>query len=170
MDQKIILSNQPESVQQQGNTIQGTVVDAHGIPVIGASVRQAGTTNGVITDMDGNFKLKVPAGSKLEISYVGYTTQTLTVKAGTTQYNITLQEDTEMLDEVVVVGYGIQKKVNVIGSISTIDSEAMESRSVPDVTNMLPHPRCGLVRRHAQPPGAGGRYARLAERPDPGRH
>lgn len=137
MDQKIILSNQPESAQQQGNTIQGTVVDAQGIPVIGASVRQAGTTNGVITDMDGNFKLTVPAGSKLEISYVGYTTQTLTVKAGTTQYNITLQEDTEMLDEVVVVGYGIQKKVNVIGSISTIDSEAMESRSVPDVTNML---------------------------------
>ena len=141
VEDKIILSNkamsQGQAPQQQKNVIQGRVTDATGEPVIGASIREVGTANGVITDMDGNFKLTVGTGSKLEISYVGYTTQSISVKAGTARYDIVLEEDTEMLDEVVVVGYGIQKKVNVIGSISSIDSETMESRSVPDVTNML---------------------------------
>lgn len=139
VDRKIILSNKTDGLTQtqQDNVIQGTVVDANGEPVIGATVKQKDTNNGVITDMDGAFRLNVPAGSELVISYIGYIEQTIRVTSGTANYHIVLEEDNQLLDEVVVVGYGIQKKVNVIGSISTIDSKEMESRSVPDVSNML---------------------------------
>lgn len=92
----------------QGRQITGTVIDGTGEPVIGANVLEVGTTNGVITDIDGNFKLNVQPNAKIQVSFIGYITQTLAVG---TQNNIkvTLKEDAQALDEVVVVGYGVQK-------------------------------------------------------------
>ncbi len=102
--------------QLQAITISGLVVDAAGEPIIGASVVEKGTTNGGITDLNGKFTLTVTPGATLKISFVGYQTQE--VKAAKTM-RITLKEDTEMLDEVVVVGYGVQKKANLTGAVST---------------------------------------------------
>jgi len=97
-------------VQQQKITVKGTVNDAMG-PVIGASVVEKGnSSNGTITDMDGNFSLSVQPGTVLVVSYIGYKTQEVTATVGKA-INVTLQEDNEMLDEVVVVGFGTQKKV-----------------------------------------------------------
>lgn len=107
---------------QQTKTVTGTVVDAAGIPVIGANVLVKGTTNGTITDIDGNFTLEVSASDVLEISYIGYVTQELPV-GNKSQFNITLAEDTQALDEVVVVGYGTMRKSDVTGSIATAKGE-----------------------------------------------
>lgn len=147
LDNKIILSNEADGQQQAqtGQTIQGRITDARGETVIGATVRVAGTNNGTITDVDGRFTLTAPTGSEVLISYVGYVEKKFAVKAGTDFYDIVLEEDNQLLDEVVVVGYGIQKKVNVIGSISTIDSKALESRSVPDVSNLLTGQMSGVT-------------------------
>lgn len=124
-----------QSVQQEG-TCTGVVVDATGMTVIGASVRVKGTTNGAITDLDGKFSLKnVANGAIIEITYIGY--QPVEVKWEGKTLNITMKEDSEMLDEVVVVGYGTQKKVNVTGAVSMVDSEVFESRPVQNVTQAL---------------------------------
>lgn len=105
-----------QTVQQQKQTVAGIVKDATGEPIIGASVVEKGTTNGTITDFDGNFSLSVPSGATIVISYIGYKPQELTVTPGQAM-NIILKEDTEVLDEVVVVGFGTQKKVNLTGSV-----------------------------------------------------
>ena len=124
-----------QSVQQNG-ACTGVVKDASGEAVIGASVTVDGTTNGTITDLDGNFSLSnVPKGSTIKISFVGY--KTLEVKWNGSPLNITLKEDSEMLDEVVVVGYGTQKKVNVTGAVSMVGAEVIESRPVANVTQAL---------------------------------
>ena len=104
---------------QQQQTIQGTVKTVTGEPIIGANVREQGKpTNGTITDLEGNFKLKVSLGATLEVSYIGY--KTITLKATPEKpMEITLEEDSKNLDEVVVVGFGTQKKVNLTGSVGT---------------------------------------------------
>ena len=121
--------------QQQTTHVKVTVQDAFG-PVIGANVIQKGTTNGGITNMDGEFELDVPMGAVIQVSFVGYTTQE--VKVTGPVMKITLKEDTEMLDEVVVVGYGTQKKVNLTGAVSNVNvQEAIASRPVTDVAKAL---------------------------------
>lgn len=100
--------------QQQGIKVKGTVEDAMG-PIIGASVIEKGTGNGVVTDFDGNFALTVKPGAQLEISYIGYKTEVVEV-GNKTQFSVTLKEDNEVLEEVVVVGYGVQKKKLVTGA------------------------------------------------------
>ena len=101
--------------------VSGTVVDASGEPVIGASVIVKGTSTGTVTDFDGNFTIpSVPANASLEISYIGYKTQTIPV-AGKSTINVTLQEDAALLDEVVVVGYGVQKKSDVTGALTRVN-------------------------------------------------
>lgn len=108
----------------QSKQVSGVVSDALG-PVIGASVLEKGTANGVITDLDGNFKLTVSGENAiLQISYVGYTTQEIATK-GKTSFRITLKEDSEMLEEVVVVGYGAQKKESVVGAISQVSAKEL---------------------------------------------
>ena len=102
----------------QTKQVSGVVTDGTGETVIGASVLEKGTTNGTITDLDGKFILTVNENAVLQISYVGYTTQEVPVK-GKTSFNITLKEDSEMLEEVVVVGYGAQKKESV-GSVRCV--------------------------------------------------
>ena len=95
----------------QQKTIKGIVVDATGEPLIGVNVSVKGTTIGIITDIDGKYTLEVPTNATLVFSYIGYRTQELSVGNQTT-INITMQEDTQNIDEVVVVGYGVQKKRN----------------------------------------------------------
>ena len=98
-------------------TFTGTVVDETDIPIIGAAVRIAGQTQGgTITDLDGKFTIKVPQGGAVEISYIGYSTLRVT---DFSQVKIVMKEDTQQLDEVVVVGYGVQKKAHLTGAIST---------------------------------------------------
>lgn len=93
----------------QERSITGTVVDEANEPIIGANITELGTTNGVITDLDGNFTLKVQADAKIQISFIGYIMQTVAV-GNRTHFDIVLKEDTKTLDEVVVVGYGTMKK------------------------------------------------------------
>lgn len=123
-------------VQQQGKVITGVVTDSYGEPIIGANVLERGTTNGVITDIDGNFTLHVVPGAVLQISYIGYVTQE--IRTGTAaSYTIGLVEDTQALTEVVIVGYGIQKKVNLTGAVSTIAKEDLLDRPVTNVSSAM---------------------------------
>ena len=124
-----------DAIQQKG-TCTGIVKDATGEPIIGATVMVKGTTNGTITGLDGDFSLNnVEKGSILQVSFVGY--QTMEVVWKGTPLNVTLKEDTQLLDEVVVVGYGTQKKVNVTGAVSMVDSKVLESRPVQNVAQAL---------------------------------
>ena len=121
------------SIVQQDNTCKGVVLDQNGESVIGASVVVKGTTNGGITGMDGDFIISnVKKGDIIVISFVGYAEQEIVWDGK--PMKVTLQEDTETLDEVVVVGYGVQKKANLTGSVSSINAEALESRSVSSVS------------------------------------
>ena len=130
--------------KQDGRNLlaKGRITDQDGEPIVGASVVQKGTKNTTITDLDGNFSLNVPPGSVLVVSYIGFAEQTVTAS---TNLNITLKSNIEKLDEVVVVGYGTQKKVNVIGSIASIDSKSLESRGAADVSNMLTGQMSGVT-------------------------
>ena len=116
--------------------MKGVVTDNFG-PVIGANVLVKGTTNGVITDVDGKFVLSdVPEDAVLQISFIGYVTQEIKV-AGKTEFNVQMSEDAKALEEVVVVGYGSQKKVNLTGSIGKVDSKVLESRPITSTTSAL---------------------------------
>ena len=106
----------------QAVTVKGTVVDASGEPVIGASVLMKGTTTGTITDIDGNFSLANVKPGILVVSYIGYKTQEIQVKGGT-PVKVVLEEDSEVLDEVVVVGYGTQKKSSLTGAVTVVDEK-----------------------------------------------
>lgn len=124
-DRQIVLNKTSDvMIVQQGRRVSGVVVDGTGIPVIGANVVEKGTTNGTITDMDGKFSLEVPDNATLLISYIGYSPKEIVVK-GQSSFQIKLAEDTKALDEVVVVGYGIQKKSVVTGAISSVKAEDM---------------------------------------------
>lgn len=126
-----------ESAGAQGKRVTGTVLDKDGIGVIGASVRLEGTSSGTITDIDGKFVLEdMPEIGTLEVSFVGYKAVKLSLQ-GKSMFNITLKEDTEMLDEVVVVGFGVQKKVNLTGAVSVATSKELESRPVTNVSQAL---------------------------------
>ena len=131
------MPNQPRtSISQQNGKVTGTVEDALGT-VVGATVVVKGTTNGTTTDIDGRFTLEgVKKGSILQISFVGYTTKEVKY-TGQSVLKIMLQEDTKTLDEVVVVGFGTQKKVNLTGSVGTVDSEALASRPVQNAVQAL---------------------------------
>lgn len=123
-------------VAQTGKTVKGVVTDNFG-PVPGANVLVKGTTNGVITDIDGNFTLtNVPEGAVLQVSFIGYVTQEIKV-AGQTTFNVKLSEDAKALEEVVVVGYGSQKKVNLTGAVGQIDSKVLESRPITSTASAL---------------------------------
>ncbi len=114
--------NSVQAVQQSTKKVTGTVSDAMG-PVIGASVVEKGnTSNGVVTDFDGNFAINVKPGATIVISYIGYTTQEIAV-GNQSSISVTLQEDNALLDEVVVVGYGVQKKKLVTGATVEVKGE-----------------------------------------------
>ncbi|NDV81604.1 TonB-dependent receptor [Bacteroides sp. 51] len=111
----------------QNKRINGTIVDSNKEPIIGANVQVKGTTVGTITDLDGNFTLDAPQSGTLVISFIGYKTQEIPL--GQITYNITIQEDSEMLSEVVVIGYGMQRKEAITGSVASANAETL--RAVP---------------------------------------
>ena len=129
---------------QQNKAIKGRVIDANGEPIIGASVLEKGTTNGTITDMDGNFQLNVKDGAILSVSYIGYAAQELVAQANMT---ITLTEDTELLEEVVVLGYGAgQRKQDLSASVGVLsNTEDLVTRPVSSTEGMLQGQLAGVV-------------------------
>ncbi|MDR2809002.1 MAG: TonB-dependent receptor [Tannerellaceae bacterium] len=155
MDNRHIALYRKAAVKQQSNvTIKGTVSDETGQSVIGANVAIVGTTIGNITDIDGNFELSVPANAVLRISYVGFLTQEVRVTAGKTTYNITLHEDTEALEEVVVIGYGVVKKSDVTGSITSVNTDEILKRTPISLVTGLQGAAAGvLVTRDGGPDG-----------------
>ena len=118
----IIKKQASNTINQQSKLVKGTIVDATGMPVIGANVMVKGTTNGTITDMDGNFSLEAPVGATLVVSYVGYSNQEIKV-GNQKNLSIALKEDSEALDELVVVGYMTQKKASLTGAVTSMKVE-----------------------------------------------
>ena len=116
--------------------VSGVILDQAGLPVIGAFVLQKGTSNGTITDPDGKFTIEIPSDAVLEISCMGYVTQEIVV-GGKSFFNVVLLEDTQLLEEVVVVGYGTTKKVNLTGAVSVIKADELQDRSALSAAKML---------------------------------
>lgn len=127
--------HESNTVQQQKVKATGVVTDETGEPVIGVSVKVQGSNTGTITNLDGEFSLDAPKGATLEFSFVGYKTATAQVTGA--PIRITLKEDSEVLDEVVIVGYGSQKKVNVTGAVGMVNSDVLEARPVQNVSQAL---------------------------------
>ena len=137
-------------------TVTGTVVDATGEPIIGASVIVKGTTNGTVTDFDGNFTVQnVPGKATLEISYIGFKTQSIAVE-GKSSFNVTMQEDAALLDEVVVVGYGVQKKSDVTGALTRVNEEQLNNRPVSNALEALQGKAAGVDITSSERPGTMG--------------
>ena len=125
------------SVWAQDVSIGGRVVDEQGYPLPGVNVLIEGTTIGTITDVDGNYTIAAPAGAKLVYSFIGFDSSEATVAAGQTRYDITLGEQSKGLDEVIVVGYGVQKKSVVTASIAKVGSEDLSNTAPMRVDNAL---------------------------------
>ena len=134
------------------NKVSGTVLDATGEPLIGVSILETGTSNGVVTDIDGNFTLTVKQGATLTISYIGYQTQTITATDG---MQVTLQEDNTVLNEVVVVGYGTMRRKDVTSSITTVKAEDLNRGVFTDPGQMLQGKVPGLVVSSTADPNGG---------------
>ena len=151
----IVLGKQTmAAAPQQSSTIRGKVIDTNGDPVIGANIVEKGTTNGTITDVNGQFTLTVQPGAILQVSFIGYNTKEIKVGNEST-LNVILEEDSQALDEVVVVGYGAQKKVNLTGAITTVKMEdVVGNRPVGNTAQALEGAIPGLqVSRNNGKPG-----------------
>ena len=142
------------AVMQQVKQITGRVLDANNEPIIGANVVVEGTTIGTVTDADGNFALDVPDGATLKISYIGYIEQSISV-GNKSVISVILKEDSQALDEVVVVGFGTQKKLNLTGAVTAVTGEEMTKRPVTNAATMLQGQVPGLrVNQGLGAPGA----------------
>jgi TonB-linked SusC/RagA family outer membrane protein len=140
--------------QQQKKRISGTVLDENGQPIIGANIIEAGTTNGTVTDIDGKFSLSVEDNATIRISYIGYLEQEVNT-SGKNTLNITLIEDTQTLEEVVVVGYGVQQKQTLTGAVSAISAEDIITTKNENVQNMITGKIPGVrVKQNTAEPGA----------------
>ncbi len=138
----------------QNITVKGIVKDNFGEPVIGANVTEKGTTNGMITDLDGNFSLTVQKNTTLVISYIGYITQEIAVK-GNANLNITLKEDSKALEEVVVIGYGTARKSDVTGSIASVGGDKLREMPATNITYALQNRIAGVdMAQTSSQPGA----------------
>ena len=146
-----LLVGMPFLLAQSQIKVSGKVVDDFNEPMIGVSVLEKGTTNGGITDIDGNYSLSVKRGATIVYSYIGYLTQEK--KAATEVINVVMKEDTKTLDEVVVVGYGVQKKSDLTGAISSVKAEDLQNRSIPRAEQALQGKTAGvqLVNTSAKP-------------------
>ena len=122
---------------QQAREINGKIVDANGEPVIGANVIEKGTGNGTVSDIDGNFSLSVAAGATLSVSYIGYLEQEITIREGQTRLLVKLQEDTQRLDEVVVVGYGTVRKRDLTGAVTSVSDSQFDAQPVKKMSEIL---------------------------------
>ena len=140
----------------QNRAISGTVVDENGAPVVGAAVVVVGNSSiGAVTDVNGAFRLNVPAGANINVSCIGYADQTVPTGNQTT-FNFVLQEDTEFLDETVVIGYGVQKKSDLTGAVASVRSEDLQNRSTTDAAAALQGKAAGIqIINSSGAPGAG---------------
>ena len=138
---------------QQPIAVSGHVTDNTGEPFIGVSILEKGTSNGVITDINGEYRINVKSGAVLVFSYIGFTTQEVKVTGST--LNVTLKEDTQIIDEVVVIGYGVQKKSNVTGSISSVKADDMKNNSITNAASAMQGKVSGVqVVNNSGAPGA----------------
>ena len=141
--------------QAQNNvTVSGTVIDENGDPIIGAGIVVKGTTNGTTADLDGNFSMTVPAGSVLEFVSVGFETVEKTVNVGGEMGTITMPTEHTVLDQVVVIGYGSQKKVDLTGSVAIVDADEMKKVSHSNISTMLEGKVAGVQITSDGQPGA----------------
>lgn len=157
VDKQIILSRKLESIplaQQQGHTVQGVVLDSNQEPVIGANVLVKGTTVGTITDIDGRFTLEVPDNAVLVVSYIGYLSTEL-VPGSKTDLTISLKEDSQNLDEVVVVGYGVSRKKDLTGAVSVLKIDDLKDTPVSSVDQMMQGKLSGVNVMPDNMPGGG---------------
>ncbi len=137
----------------QDGVVKGKILDSSGLPLPGVNILVKGTTNGTSTDFDGNYELKCAMGDELIFSFMGFKTQTITVESWL--INRTLEDDAEMLDELVVVGYGVQKKSNMTGSVTNIKADDLKSVTTPNIANMLQGKAAGVyVSANSGLPGA----------------
>lgn len=143
--------------QQQAKTVTGTVTDVSGEPIIGANIRIKGTTTGTITDIDGNFSIEAEPQSVIEVSYIGYLTQE-TVINNQKSIRFLLKKDTKTLDEVVVIGYGVQKKADLTGSVANINTEKLNTQSNANIGQALQGKIAGVdIVSQGGAPGSGTR-------------
>lgn len=141
--------------QQKQIVVKGIVKDENGDPVVGANVVEKGTTNGTITDIDGRFSLSIPEGAKLSITYIGYLDKDITVGKGQTALNVELKEDTQALDEVVVVGYGSVKKSDLTGSVASVKSSTIMDLPTNNISQALQGRVPGVqIQQNSGAPGA----------------
>ena len=138
-------------------TVKGVVTSgADGLPLIGVNVLEKGTTNGAVTDFDGNFSLQIPVGSELQVSYIGFIDQTIKIVDGQTVYNVVMKEDSQSLDEVVVVGYGVQKKKLVTGATVQVKGDDLQKLSTNSALGALQSQTPGVqIRQSSGRPGEG---------------
>ena len=154
----LLLAAAATAALAQNRVVSGTVLDTGRQPLIGAAVMLAGTTTGDVTAPDGTFSLRVPSEEvTLEVSCLGYVSQTVRVPAGQQTVNVILEEDNMLLQETVVVGYGVQKKVNLTGAVTAVDTKELEDRTTHNLTNMLQGAVPGLnISTSAGNPGSSG--------------
>lgn len=154
-NQIILNKKEYASVPQQNGKIQGTIVDEKGEPVIGASISVAGTTQGTVSDIDGRFSLDAASNAMLQVSYIGYLSQTIPVN-NQTRLNIILKEDTQTLEEVVVIGYGTVKKSDITGSVASVKVGELREGVTTSVDQMLLGKSAGVnVVQSSGEPGGG---------------
>ena len=158
----IVISDLKEQATLSKNKrVSGTVKSANGESIIGANVKVSGTTIGCITDIDGNFTLEVPENAKLTVSYIGFQTQEIAIN-GKSSVNIVLEEDTEMLDEIVVIGYGSMKKKDLTGAVAAIRGEKLSARKTTQLSTALQGSIAGvMVTRDNNAPGAAASTIRV---------
>lgn len=151
-----------QSLLAQTIHLSGTVVDKSGEPLIGVNVSIKGTTTGTITDLDGKYTLEAPNSNAVVVfSYIGYKTEEIPVGSQTV-INMTLQEDTQIIDEVVVVGYGVQKKVTVTGSVASLKGEELKTSPTTNITNAMVGRMPGVIGfQRSDEPGGGGTTIRI---------
>lgn len=142
LEKKIILSTEiVQGIQQEQNKVTGIVKDNAGIPIVGATIMEKGSTNGTVSDLDGNFSLQMNSQGTILISYIGYITQEIKVDKND-KLIITLEEDTETLDEVVVVGYGAIQKRSVSTAISTVKGGKISEMPTSNISHIIRKTKC----------------------------
>ena len=150
----VVSSSLKDDVKQQKVTIKGIVTDTKGEPIIGANIVEKGTTNGTITDIDGKYSIEATLSSILQITYIGYNSLDIPIN-NRKAINIQLKEDTQTIDEVIVVGYGVQRKGNLTGSVSAIKTEKLTTAPIANVTNALAGQLPGLLaKQNSGKPGS----------------
>lgn len=145
------------AMAQSGSTVKGVVTSGtDGFPLIGVNVVQKGTTNGTVTDLDGNYELTVPANAEIEFSYIGFLNQTVRVVSGQSTYNVILKEDSQSLEEVVVVGYGVQKKKLLTGATVQVSGDNLQKLSTTSALSALQSQTPGVnITQSSGQPGEG---------------